>query len=631
MLNTSHGDPLLNLAVFGAFLLMVLVVVVRVARSGTSRAAYYTGGRGFTGPENGLALSGDFLSAATFLGIVGAVAVSGPDGFGYAVAAFVAWLLALFFVAELIRNTGRFTLADVLTVRLRERPVRAAAATSTVVISILYLLSQLAGAGGLVALLLDITDPTGQAVVISAVGGLMIVYVLLGGMTGTTWMQIAKAVLLLVTGTVMTAYVLGIFGLSVPRLLDAAAERHPLGEAVLRPGLMYGGGALEQMDLLSLAIGGVLGVAGLPHILMRFYTVPTARQARSSVTWAIWLIGGFFLLVLLLGYGAAALVGPEAILAAPGGANSAAPLLALEIGGEVAMALVSAVAFATILAVVAGLTITAAAAFAHDVYANLLKRGTASATDEIRVARRATVVIGVLGTAGGVLANGQNIAFLVSLTFTAAASANLPTLLYSLFWRGFRTTGALWSMYGGLGVTVGLIVVSPAVSGTPESMLPGLDFAFFPLSNPGLVSVPAGFLLGFLGSVLSRERPDRAAFARISVRAFTGAGVERAVPEDPSLPPPVGRHRQSPWTAKRSAEPADDSPGTAPGGPAPHDPAEAVTEIRPLRPIRAQEPGPADPAAPRTQPATTGLFTPAEPVDPTEPFHSTAPGRDTRR
>ena len=590
------GDPVLNVVVFAAFLLVVLVVVLRVARSGATRSSYYAGGHGFTGPENGLALSGDFLSAATFLGIVGAVAVSGPDGFGYAVAAFVAWLLALFFVAEFIRNTGRYTLADVLTVRLRERPVRAAAATSAVVISTLYLLAQLAGAGGLVALLLDVTDRAGQAVVIAGVGGLMLVYVLIGGMTGTTWLQIAKAALLVATGAVMAAYVLGITGLSLPKLFESAALRHPEGDAVLRPGLLYGGGALAQADLASLALGGVLGVAGLPHILMRFYTVPTARQARSSVTWAIWLIGGFFLLTLVIGYGAAAMVGPERILAAPGGVNSAAPLLALEIGGEIGLALVSAIAFATILAVVAGLTITAAAAFAHDVYANLIRRGTATAGEEIRVARRATLVIGVLGTAGGILANGQNIAFLVSLTFTAAASANLPTLLYSLFWRGFTTSGALWSMYGGLAVTVGLIVVSPAVSGAPTSMLPELDFAVFPLTNPGLVSVPAGFLLGFLGSVLGRERPDRAAFARMSVRALTGAGVEHPVHGDPTMPPPAGRHRRSPFPGpgtRRPAgsggperavgrpaagSPADDSPTgriadgplVGPGGPAPH-------------------------------------------------------------
>ncbi|WP_372447469.1 solute symporter family protein [Pseudonocardia parietis] len=542
----AAGDPLLNMAVFVAFILLAFVIVMRVRRrTGTATSDYYTAGSGFTGPENGLALSGDFLSAATFLGIVGAVAVAGPDGYIYAVIAFVAWLVALFFVAELLRNTGRYTMADVLGHRLRQRPVRAAAATSAVVISTLYLLGQLAGAGGLIALLLNITDAAGQSAVIAAVGAVVIGYVLVGGMSGTTWIQIVKACLLLVTGLVMAAFVLGTSGLSLSTLLSAAVDNHPGGEAVLAPGLLYGGSLTANLDLVSLGLGGILGVAGLPHILMRFYTVPDARQARKSVVWAIWLIGAFFLLVLVLGYGATALVGPAAILAAPGGVNSAAPLLAQAIGGPVLLALVSAVAFATILAVVAGLMITAAAAFAHDVYARLWRNGRATAEEEVRVARRTTVVIGLVGIGGGILANGQNIAFLAALTFAMAASANLPTLLYSLFWKRFTTTGAVWSIYGGLTVTLTLIIFSPAVSGTPSSMLPGLDFAWFPLSNPGLVSVPAGFLLGYLGSVLGREKPDVAGYAQLSVRALTGAGLQRTVPGDPSVPPPPGRHRDA--------------------------------------------------------------------------------------
>ncbi|SFN06172.1 cation/acetate symporter [Pseudonocardia ammonioxydans] len=588
----APGDPVLNIVVFTAFILFAFVLVMRVRRrSGAATADYYTAGSRFTGAENGLALSGDFLSAATFLGIVGAVAVAGPDGYVYAVVAFVAWLVALFFVAELLRNTGRYTMADVLGYRLRKRPVRAAAATSAVVISTLYLLGQLAGAGGLIALLLNITDRAAQSAVIAGVGAVVVAYVLVGGMSGTTWIQIVKACLLLVTGLVMAAFVLGTSGLSLPALLSAAVANHPGGEAVLQPGLLYGGSLTANLDLVSLALGGVLGVAGLPHIMMRFYTVPDARQARRSVVWAIWLIGAFFLLVLVLGYGATALVGPQAIMAAPGGVNSAAPLLALQIGGPVLLALVSAVAFATILAVVAGLMITAAAAFAHDVYAQLMRNGRATAEEEVRVARRTTLVIGVVGIAGGILANGQNIAFLAALTFAMAASANLPTLLYSLFWRRFTTTGAVWSIYGGLTVTLTLIVFSPAVSGTPESMLPGLDFAWFPLSNPGLVSVPAGFLLGYLGSVLGRERPDDAGYAQISVRALTGAGLQRRVTGDPAAPPPLGRHRTgAPGRAPGSA------PGRAPGrvaGPVPS-PAAGTPGRGP-----ASQPGGPVPAGPR--------------------------------
>lgn len=560
---SAPGDPALNIGVFGAFLLLALVLVLRARRRSSSSASdYYTAGSGFTGAENGLALSGDFLSAATFLGIVGAVAVAGPDGFIYAVVAFVAWLVALFFVAELLRNTGRYTMADVLGHRLRQRPVRAAAATSAVVISTLYLLGQLAGAGGLIALLLNVTDGAGQAAVIAGVGAVVVGYVLVGGMSGATWIQIVKACMLLATGMAMAAFVLGTSGLSLPALLTAAVENHPKGEAVLQPGLLYGGSLTANLDLVSLALGGVLGVAGLPHILMRFYTVPDARQARKSVVWAIWLIGAFFLLVLVLGYGATALVGPQAILAAPGGVNSAAPLLAFQIGGPVLLALVSAVAFATILAVVAGLMITAAAAFAHDVYAQLVRNGRATAAEEVRVARLTTMVIGLVGIGGGILANGQNIAFLAALTFAMAASANLPTLLYSLFWKRFTTSGAVWSIYGGLTVTLLLIIFSPAVSGTPKSMLPGVDFALFPLSNPGLVSVPAGFLLGYLGTVLGSEKPDPARYAQMVVRALTGAGVLRAVPGDPSAPPPVGRHRPPiRGTDLPGARPRTDLPG----------------------------------------------------------------------
>ena len=595
----APGDPLLNILVFSSFILLAFVLVLRVRRRSSAARDYYTAGSGFTGPENGLALSGDFLSAATFLGIVGAVAVAGPDGFLYAVVAFVAWLVALFFVAEMLRNTGRYTMADVLSYRLRQRPVRAAAATSAVVISTLYLLGQLAGAGGLLALLLNITDRAGQSATIAGVGAVVIGYVLIGGMSGATWIQIVKAVLLLATGMIMAAFVLGTTGLSLPALLTAAVANHPRGEAVLSPGLLYGGGLTANLDLLSLAVGGVLGVAGLPHILMRFYTVPDARQARKSVVWAIWLIGAFFLLVLALGYGATALVGPEAILAAPGGVNSAAPLLALQIGGPVMLALVSAVAFATILAVVAGLMITAAAAFAHDVYAQLLRRGQATAAEEVRVARLTTVVIGLVGIAGGILANGQNIAFLAALTFAMAASANLPTLLYSLFWKGFTTTGALWSMYGGLTVTLTLIVFSPAVSGAPTAMLPDLDFAWFPLANPGLVSVPAGFLLGYLGSVLGRERPDAAGHAQMSVRALTGAGLQRAVPEGLPAPLPTG-HGAHPAPAGHGVTPVPTGHGAHPD-PAGHGvhPAPAGHGAHPRPDGPAAHPGPAGPAVHR--------------------------------
>jgi cation/acetate symporter len=525
-----NSNPVLNISIFALFVLVTLIVVLRASRSTKTAADYYAAGRAFTGPQNGIAISGDYLSAASFLGIAGAIAVYGYDGFMYSIGFLVAWLVALLLVAELLRNTGKFTMGDVLSFRMQQRPVRAAAATSTLVVSFFYLLAQMAGAGGLVALLLGITGKTGQAVVIAIVGALMIVYVLVGGMKGTTWVQIIKAVLLIIGAAVMTLWVLGKFGLNLSSLLGAAAEKAPKGEAILGPGLQYGATGTTKLDFLSLGLALVLGTAGLPHILMRFYTVPTAKEARRSVVWAIWLIGIFYLFTLVLGYGAGALVGPKAILGAPGKVNSAAPLLAEALGGPILLGLIAAVAFATILAVVAGLTITASASFAHDIYANVIKKGQVSDKDaEVKVARRTAVVIGAVAIVGGIAANGQNIAFLVALAFAVAASANLPTILYSLFWKRFNTSGALWSIYGGLAITIVLIVFSPAVSGSKtSSMFPSVDFHWFPLSNPGIVSIPLSFLLGYLGTVLSKERNDEK-YAEMEVRALTGAGAEKAV------------------------------------------------------------------------------------------------------
>ncbi|GAA0508661.1 cation acetate symporter [Saccharopolyspora subtropica] len=524
----TSDNALLNIGIFALFVAVTLVIVFRASRNTRTASDYYAAGHAFTGPQNGVAIAGDYLSAASFLGIAGAIAVYGYDGFLYSIGFLVAWLVALLLVAELLRNTGKYTLGDVLSFRMKERPVRTAASLSTLAVTFFYLLAQMAGAGGLVALLLGITSKAGQAVVIAVVGALMILYVLVGGMRGTTWVQIIKATLLIAGAFVMTVWVLGRYGFNLSGLLGSAAEI--AGEKVLNPGAQYGKTGITQLDFVSLGIALVLGTAGLPHVLMRFYTVPTAKEARRSVVWAIWLIGLFYLFTLVLGYGAGALVGPDVIKKAPGGVNSAAPLLALELGGPLLLGFISAVAFATILAVVAGLTITASASFAHDIYANVVKKGAVDdKAQEVRVARITAVVIGVVSILGGIAANGQNVAFLVALAFAVAASANLPTLLYSLFWKRFNTTGALWSIYGGLAVTIGLIVFSPAVSGSDTAMFPSLDFAFFPLKNPGLVSIPVSFLLGYLGTVLSKEPFNDAKYAEMEVRSLTGAGAEKAV------------------------------------------------------------------------------------------------------
>ncbi|RLK53868.1 solute symporter family protein [Actinokineospora cianjurensis] len=530
----TGNNPALNIGIFAAFVAITLVVVFRASRNTKTAADYYAAGRAFTGPQNGVAIAGDYLSAASFLGIAGAIALNGYDGFLYSIGFLVAWLVALLLVAELLRNTGKYTMGDVLAFRMRQRPVRAAAATSTLVVSFFYLLAQMAGAGGLVALLLGITNKTGQAVVIAAVGVIMIVYVLVGGMKGTTWVQIIKAALLITGALAMTIWVLAKFGFNLSSLLGSAVDAGgKTGEALLSPGKQYGATGTSKLDFLSLGLALVLGTAGLPHILMRFYTVPTAKEARRSVVWAIWLIGIFYLFTLVLGYGAGAIVGPEAIRNAPGKGNSAAPLLAQALGGPVLLGLIAAVAFATILAVVAGLTITASASFAHDIYANIIKKDKLTDKNaEVRVARITAVVIGIVAIVGGIVANGQNVAFLVALAFAVAASANLPTILYSLFWKRFNTSGALWSTYGGLVASIVLIVFSPAVSGKPStaatpSMIQGVDFHWFPLENPGLVSIPLAFLLGFLGTVLSKERRDDK-YAEMEVRALTGTGAEKA-------------------------------------------------------------------------------------------------------
>jgi cation/acetate symporter len=530
------GNPVANIGIFALFVVITLFVVIRAGRKKSSAAEFFTGGREFSGPQNGIAIAGDYLSAASFLGIAGAIAVYGYDGFLYSIGFLVAWLVALLLVAELLRNTGKFTMADVLSFRLKQRPVRMAAATSTLTVSLFYLLAQMAGAGGLVALLLDIKGRTGQSVIIAVVGVLMIVYVLIGGMRGTTWVQIIKAVLLISGAAIMTVMVLTKYGLDFSGLLGSAqsaisgsADEAVANRDVLAPGAQYGASTTSKINLLSLGLALVLGTAGLPHVLMRFYTVPTAKEARRSVVWAIGLIGAFYLFTLALGYGAAAIVGPDRILAAAGGQNSAAPLLAFELGGVILLGVISAVAFATILAVVAGLTITASTSFAHDVYVSVMKSHEVTDDEQVKVSRITAVVLGVFAIGLGILANGQNIAFLVALAFAVAAAANLPTIVYSLYWSRFNTRGALWSMYGGLISTIVLIVFSPAVSGAKTAMLPNVDFAWFPLANPGIVSIPLAFVLGIAGTLTSPDRGDPGINAEFEVRSLTGVGAEKAI------------------------------------------------------------------------------------------------------
>ncbi|MBA2770174.1 MAG: cation acetate symporter [Sporichthyaceae bacterium] len=531
------SDQTLTILLFLVVVAITIGITIWASRETKSAADYYAGGRQFSGLQNGLAVSGDYMSAASFLGISGLISTVGYDGFLYSIGFLVAWLVALLLVAELLRNSGRYTMADQLAYRMNQRQVRTAASLSTVAVSIFYLLAQMVGAGTLVVLLLEVDEGLVKNVVIAGVGALMIFYVTVGGMKGTTWVQIVKAVLLMSGTLLITVLTLMQFNFNVSDMLGAAAEQSGSGQAFLEPGLVYGVTTMAKIDFISLAMALVLGTAGLPHILIRFYTVPTARVARTSVQWAITLIGFFYLMTLVLGFGAAALVGTEEIAAVDPAGNLASPLLAEAVGGgegstggAVLLALIAAVAFATILAVVAGLTLTSASSVAHDLYASVLRKGKATEKDEVRVAKIAAFVIGAIAIGLSILAQDLNIAFLVALAFAVAASANLPSLLYNLFWRRFNTRGAVWAIYGGLVSCVGLVIFSPVVSGptTGTALFADSDWSYFPLSNPGIVSIPFGFLMGYLGTITSREKASEERYPEFEVRALTGAGSETA-------------------------------------------------------------------------------------------------------
>ncbi|GAA2138393.1 cation acetate symporter [Glycomyces algeriensis] len=538
------------------FLLTVAVTIVisiwghRYTRTATD---FHSGGRSFSAWQNGFAIASDYMSAASFLGIAGTIALFGYDGFLYSIGFLVAWLVALLLVAEMLRNTGRFTMADVLSFRMRQRPVRTAAAVSTLSVSIFYLLAQMVGAGALIALLLGIKEgetylgmdaETAKIAGIVLVGLIMTLYVALGGMKGNTWVQIFQAMVLVGGAAVLTLMVLGQYGFNVSDLLGDAATASGQGAAFLEPGLRYGvevpGDAVQTMwnklDLVSLGLALVLGTAGLPHVLIRFYTVPDARVARRSINWGIGLIGAFYLMTLVLGFGAAAIVGVEAITAQNPAGNTAAPQLAEVVGGEVGgstlgavmLAVIASAAFAAILSTVSGLVIASSSSLAHDLYNSVIRHGKATEREEVGVAKLASIGIGIVAIVLAIFAQNLNVAFLVGLAFAVAASANLPTLLLSLFWKRFNTSGALWGIYGGLVASLALVVFSPVFSGTETSLLgEGVDIAWFPMSNPGLVSIPLGLICAVVGTLMSDEsRPDR--FATLQVRALTGAGSERA-------------------------------------------------------------------------------------------------------
>jgi cation/acetate symporter len=509
------------LLMFLGFVASTLVITFFSARRSQGASAYFAAGRRITGWQNGLAVAGDYMSAASFLGIAGMIAFNGYDGFMYSIGFLVAYLTVLFIVAEPLRNAGKYTMADVLAYRLKARPVRAVGSLSTLTVSAFYMVAQMVGAGVLVTKLipsLQFPGFEGYTTSVVCVGFLMIIYVVFGGMLATTWVQIIKAILLMSGSIFLSVLVMKHFNFSIGAFFDQIANVTNLkGEHVnfLTPGLKY----KDPWEPISLGLALLLGTAGLPHILIRFYTVPDAKTARASVVWAMAIIGLFYIMTTFFGFGAASILGPK-FIDANGGINMAAPLLAQRLGGEVFFAFISAVAFATILAVVAGLTISASTSFAHDFYTNVIFHGReAHPGQEVKVARITAFVVGALSIVLAIkLGPKVNVAYLVGLAFAVAASANLPAIVFSVYWKRFNTGGAIGSLGAGLIASIGLILVSPV------GKWPG----FFPLENPGLVSIPLGFLGAIVGTLLTSEPEAEAKFTELTVRANTGLGAEKA-------------------------------------------------------------------------------------------------------
>ncbi len=503
----SAGPSPTALAFFFVFIGLTLGITWWAARKTKTTSEFFTAGGNVTGLQNGLALAGDYMSAASFLGIAGLVATSGFDGLIYSVGWLVGWPVVTFLIAEPLRNLGRFTFADVVAARLRAVPVRSAAAAGTLTVVCFYLIAQMVGAGKLITMLFGLSYRSS----VLLVGVVMLVYVLFGGMIATTWVQIVKAVLLLGGATLLAILGLSHFHYSPLELFRTASEQY--GPATLAPGKLVS----NPLDAVSLGLALMFGTAGLPHVLMRFYTVKDARTARHSVVYATGFIGFFYLVTFILGFAASVIVGRGAITAVDKGGNMAAPLLAFAVGGEPFLGFISAVAFATILAVVAGLTLSGAAALSHDLYAGVFHKE-ANEFEKMRVARIATVVLGVSAVLLGLVFEGQNVAFMVGLAFAVAASSNLPVLLLSMLWRRFSTGGAVASVVTGLVASVGLIALSPTVMVDILKM----DHALFPLKNPALVSIPLGFLGGVVGSLLSPEDGAAAKFSAVKRRMALG-------------------------------------------------------------------------------------------------------------
>jgi cation/acetate symporter len=518
------------LVIFGIVLSITLGITFWASKRMTGADTFYAAGRNITGSQNGLAISGDYLSAASFLGIAGLIYLYGFDGFLYSIGFLVAFLTVMFLLAERMRNAGKYTIADVLAFRLRERPARLAAATGTLAVAAFYLIAQMVGAGVLIQALVGI-DFTLSVLI---TGTFMLCYVVFGGMLATTWVQIIKAVLLMTGIVVMSIFVLAKTSFNPIELFNQA-EQNVTEESTfsLAPGTFL----KNDIDKISLGLALVLGTAGLPHILMRFFTVPNAKAARSSVVWAMFLIGFFYLLTTVIGFGARAILGEDGVEAAGSGGNLAAPNLAQELGGgegtfggDLFLAVIAGVAFATILAVVAGLVLSSSAAVSHDIWSSVIRKGKDSEREEVWVAKIAAVVIGIIAMLIAIVGGeGLNVSFMVGLAFAIAASANFPALLLALTWPRFNTAGAVCGVLAGVGSALILIIISPIVWGGPPGDPDTGAFTWYDLNNPGIISIPLGFLGCILGTLATSERGAERTFHELYVRSETGLGAEKAL------------------------------------------------------------------------------------------------------
>ena len=533
-MQTSLGHPTVpSIVFFFLIVLLTLCITYWAAKKTKTASEYYAAGRSVSAIQNGFALAGDYMSAASFLGIAGLCSLKGYDGMIYATGWLVGWPALMFLIAEPLRNLGKFTFADVVSFRLRQTPVRIASAIGGILTVLFYTIAQMVGSGNLIKMMFGIPYELAEIIV----GCVMLAYVLFGGMLATTWVQIIKAVLLLSGVTVLTALVLAKFDFNPGNIYAAASQQY--GQSALEPGSLV----TNPLDAVSLGLALMFGLLGLPHILMRFFTVPDAKAARVSVLYATGFIGYFYCIIPIVGFGACvllsgtgadgkAILGRELIAGIDKGGNMAAPLLAELLGGTPFLGFIAAVAFATILAVVAGLTLAGASAYSHDIYVSVIKGGRATEKEQVKVAKIATVVFGIAAVCLGILFKGQNVAFMVGLAFAIACSANFPALLLSILWKGFTTKGAVASILVGAFLSVGMIIISPTVWGDVfGNTIPGPDgkpvsVGLIALKNPAIISMTSAFLAGWLVSLLSKEPRAQELFEEEKLRTYLGVGAE---------------------------------------------------------------------------------------------------------